>query len=129
MKSRLTRPGLVASAIGLGVILPMSVMAGPAQADSYTVTSLPDSIKIKRTDVVYVNIPDSAVCGAGTFSARVAGRQDAVTLSGSAMCSGTTLMATVTPTSSKKRNATVKFRLVRTDGSSVVMTLVVHIKR
>ena len=65
-------------------------------------------------------------------SGRVAGRQDAVTLKDASgmnttHCDGTSLMATVTPTAARHRNATVKFVLVRTDGSRAVLTLVVHV--
>jgi hypothetical protein len=89
---------------------------------------------MSRGDVASVSVPAAPVCIPGAFDAFVAGRQDAVTLrdatgASTARCSGTTLLATVTPTTSRKSNAVVKFRLVRPDNSRVVMTLVVHLRR
>lgn len=88
---------------------------------------------MSRTDVVSVWVVDAPVCAAGALQAFIAGRQAAVTLNDSggvstARYSGTTLFATVTPTTSVKRNAVAKFRLIKPDNSRVVMTLVVHIR-
>lgn len=109
------------------------IVATSASAASVSVTSLPTAVTMSRGDVVAVSVPASPVCAVGAFDAFVAGRQDAVTLRdpagvSTARCSGTTLVATVTPTASAKRNAVVKFRLVRPDNSRVMMTLVVHVR-
>jgi hypothetical protein len=108
-------------------------VATSASAASVSVTSLPSAVTIARGDVVAVSVAASPVCASGAFDAFVVGRQDAVTLRDpagviTARCSGTTLTATVTPTASAKRNAVVKFRLVRPDNSRVMMTLVVHVR-
>lgn len=124
--------------IGLGtsalVLALAPVAATAASAATVDVTQLPSSVTMTRSDVAVVSVPSSPLCAPGAFDAFVAGRQDAVTLrdaSGvsTARCSGTTLLATVTPTASPKRNAVVKFRLVRSDNSRVMMTLVVHLRR
>lgn len=126
------------AAIGMGasalVLALAPLVASPASAATVTVTSLPASITLARTDVALVSVPAAPVCIPGAFDAFIAGRQDAVTLRDSsgastARCSGTTLLATITPTASAKRNAVVKFRVIRPDNSRVVLTLVVHLKR
>jgi hypothetical protein len=93
-------------------------------------------MKITAQDVISVNVPNAPVCtGTTGFVAVVAGRQDAVTLAtpgvaNSAACNGTTLTATVTPTSSVKKNAVVKFSsTVTATGEKVVQTLVVHVDK
>ena len=124
--------------IGLGtsalVLALAPVVATAASAATVDVTRLPSSVTMSRSDVAVVSVPSSPLCAPGAFDAFVAGKQDAVTLrdgsgASTARCSGTTLIATVTPTASSKRNAVVKFRLVRPDNSRVVMTLVVHLRR
>lgn len=124
--------------MGLGVsalVLALApVVATAASAATVDVTRLPSAVTMSRSDVAVVSVPSSPLCAPGAFDAFVAGRQDAVTLrdaagASTARCSGTTLLATVTPTTSSKRNAVVKFRLVRPDNSRVVMTLVVHLRR
>lgn len=86
------------------------------------------------SDAAVVGVPVAPVCIPGAIDAVIVGRQDASTLRNSAgastaRCSGTTRLATITPTTSSKRNAVVKFRLVRPDNSRVVLTLVVHLAR
>ena len=127
------------AALGMGVsalVLALAPLVASTSASAATVavTSLPASITMSRTDTAVVSVPAAPVCIPGAFDAFVAGRQDAVTLRDSsgmttARCSGTTLLATVTPTTSAKRNAVVKFRVIRPDNSRVVMTLVVHLSR
>lgn len=128
----------VRATVGMGVsavVLALApLVATSASAATVAVTSLPASITMSRTDTAAVSVPAAPVCIPGAFDAFVAGRQDAVTLRDSsgmttARCSGTTLLATVTPTTSAKRNAVVKFRVIRPDNSRVVMTLVVHLSR
>lgn len=128
----------VRAAVGMGasalVLALAPVVATSASAATVSVTSLPASITMSRTDTAVVSVPGAPVCIPGAFDAFVAGRQDAVTLRDStgastARCSGTTLLATVTPTTSAKRNAVIKFRVIRPDNSRVVMTLVVHLSR
>lgn len=128
----------VRTAVAMGtsalVLALAPVVANSASAATVSVTSLPASITMSRTDTAVVSVPAAPVCIPGAFDAFVAGRQDAITLRDSAgastaRCSGTTLLATITPTASGKRNAVVKFRLVRPDNSRVVLTLVVHLSR
>lgn len=128
----------VRAAVGMGasalVLALTPFVASSASAATLTVTSLPASITMSRSDTAVVSIPAAPVCIPGAFDAFIAGRQDAVTLrdatgASTARCSGTTLLATVTPTTSVKRNAVVKFRVIRPDNSRVVMTLVVHLSR
>lgn len=128
----------VPAAAGMGVsalVLALTpLVATSASAATVAVPSLPASITMSRTDTAVVSVPAAPVCIPGAFDAFIAGRQDAVTLRDStgvstARCSGTTLLATITPTTSQKRNAVVKFRLVRPDNSKVVLTLVVHLAR
>ena len=119
---------------GAAALTALALTAPSAAAATLEVTNLPTAVTMSRTDVVSVRIVDAPVCAVGAFQAFIAGRQDAVTLNDSggvstARCSGTTLLATVTPTTSAKRNAVVKFRLIKPDNSRVVMTLVVHVRR
>lgn len=115
-------------AVGAGAGALLLGMAGPALAAT-SVTTLPANVKIASTDTVAVNVPNAAVCAAGftDFRAFIPGRQDAVAVSGQA-CSGTTLVATVTPTASAKKNAVVKFTSM-VNGQMVVQTLVVHVDK
>jgi hypothetical protein len=130
-------PRLRAS-LGMGasvlVLVTAPIVASAASAATVDVTSLPTAITMSRSDIAAVSVPAAPVCIPGAFDAFVAGRQDAITLrdatgANTARCSGTTLLATVTPTASTKSNAVVKFRLVRPDNSRVVMTLVIHLRR
>lgn len=123
--------GMGASALVLALA---PLVASSATAATVSVTSLPSSVTMSRSDTAVVSVPAAPVCIPGAFDAFIAGRQDAITLRDSAgvstaRCSGTTLLATITPTASEKRNAVVKFRLVRPDNSRVVLTLVVHLTR
>lgn len=126
------------AALGMGasalVLALAPLVASSATAATVSVTSLPSSVTMSRSDTAVVSVPAAPVCIPGAFDAFIAGRQDAITLRDSAgvstaRCSGTTLLATITPTASEKRNAVVKFRLVRPDNSRVVLTLVVHLTR
>lgn len=102
--------------------------AAPSSAEAMTVDALPANVKIQTTDTVTVNVPASPVCAAGytDFKAFSPGKQDAVNID-AASCSGTTLTATLSPSTSKKRNAVVKF--TSTVGEKVVSTLVVHVNK
>lgn len=138
MRRESERLAPISSAIVMGVsvlVLALApLVASTATAATVAVTSLPASVTMSRTDTAVVSVPGAPVCIPGSFGAFVAGRQDAVSLRDSAgistaRCSGTTLHATVTPTTSTKRNAVVTFRVIRPDSSRVVMTLVVHLAR
>lgn len=132
MNKKTKKLALAIGALALGATA--IALAPPASAASFTITRLPDSITITRADVVTVNVPNATVCGAGTLTGTVPGRQDAISLKDSSglnttHCSGTSLMATVTPTGAKHRNGVAKFVLLRTDGSKAVLTLVVHVAK
>jgi catabolite regulation protein CreA len=131
-----TRRVLAAAGASALLLVGAVAMAAPSSAETKGVDALPANMKITAQDVISVNVLNAPVCtGTTGFVAIVAGRQDAVTLAttgvpNSAVCNGTTLSATVTPTSSAKKNAVVKFSAtVTATGEKVVQTLVVHVDK
>ena len=127
-----TRAKSVVAITGATVLLMVGAIAAavPASATVVNVTSLPASVTIAPADTVNVAVPLSPVCVAGftDFHAFLPGNQDAVSLNATGSCSGTTLVATVTPTASSKKNAVVKFTSM-VGGAKVVQTLVVHVSK
>lgn len=116
----LAATGSALGAVALGV--------GPASAATVDVSSLPESVRITTSDSISVTDSNSLLCGNGDLRVFVPGRQDAVSVSG-VSCDSGNLQATITPTNSSKKNAVVKFKLVKADDSVAVLTLVVHVKR
>lgn len=130
-----------------GALLATGAIAAPGTAfaatapTTVTVTSLPANVSITAADTVQVTVPNSALCAAGVTlnAATIAGRQDAVSVTVPALCTGGTLTATVKPTGSAKRNAVVKFTGTSTTQDStsagtlvvrtIVGTLVVRISK
>ena len=102
--------------------------ATPATAATVDVSSLPTALTISESDRIDVTDVNTLLCGKGDLAAYVPGRQDAVVVS-SVSCTGMTLTATILPTTSPKKNAVVKFRLRKPDGSVALLTLVVHVQR
>ena len=136
MSAHVVRRVLALAGAGALAITGVVGVAGPAAAtDAKVVTSLPANVRVVADQAVTVAVPLSPVCAAGftEFMAFIPGHQDGVTLAlgsvpNTAICNGTTLNATVTPTASKNRNAVVKFTSM-VNGAKVVQTLVVHVAK
>lgn len=118
---------------GVGAVTAMLVLAGPAHADGpVQVTSLPAQVTIPAGGSVSVNVPNAAVCAAGTsnLTVTVPGNQDAVaplTVPGAGCSAGQLNYSIVDNPNSLKRNAVVKFSADRPGGGRVVQTLVVKV--
>lgn len=104
--------------------LPMA----PAAAATVDVSNLPAAITIGAGDRIDVTDSKTLLCGSGELDVYVPGRRDAVAVT-NVNCDGRTLNATITPTTSSKENAVVKFRLRKDNGSIAMLTLVVHVDR
>jgi hypothetical protein len=126
MSTRMIRT--LALAVGAGALVLGAAAPAMAVTAPTPVTTLPANVKIATDGSIALNVANAAVCAATPteFKAFSPGKQDAVTTSAS--CSGTTLVGTVTPTASKKKNAVVKFTST-VNGEKVVQTLVVHVNR
>ena len=116
---------LVATAAGLAAA---AVGVVPASAATINVTELPDKVDITTADSIDVTDSTTRLCGEGSLRVYVPGRQDAVNVL-SHSCDGNVFHALVAPADSKKKNAVVKFRLTKPNGSTVMYTLVVHVAR
>jgi len=109
------------------------LVAAPAFADvPVQVTSLPAEVRIPAGGSVSVNVPNAAVCAAGTSNLKVsvAGNQDAVaplTVPGAGCSAGQLNYSIVDNPNSLKTNAVVKFTADRSKGGRIVQTLVVHV--
>lgn len=105
----------------------------PALADTpVQVTSLPANVTIAPSGSVSVNVPQAAVCAAGTsnLTVSVAGNQDAVTpltIPGAGCSAGQLNYTIVDNPNSLKKNAVVKFTADKQGGGRVVQTLVIKV--
>ena len=128
---RRTRTAAIA---GIAIAAVSFALASPASAaDPVKVTSLPDEVTIDAGGSVSVNVPNAAVCAAGTSNLKVfvPGNQDAVApfnVPGAGCSSGQLNYSIMDNPNSLKKNAVVKFTATAANGGSIVQTLVVHVK-
>ncbi len=108
-------------------------VATPALADSHVVqvTSLPAKATIPPGGSVSVNVPNAAVCAAGTSDLTVTVRGGKavtpLTIPGAGCSAGQLNYSIVDNPNSLKTNGVVKFIARKADGGRVVQTLVVKV--
>lgn len=122
---------MAATLVLAAVLVPVTA---PAFADGNVVpvTALPAEVTIPASGSVSVNVPNAAVCAAGTSELKVdvRGSRDAVAplnVPGAGCSAGQLNYSIVDNPNSLRQTSVVKFTAKRASGGRVVQSLVVHV--